>query len=56
MVIVCIGRKCFYYGILTVSCLRNGLFTTYEQSEFEYGSRVVGGFPNRRIPDLPGRT
>lgn len=35
--------------------INDGLFTTYQQSEFGYGSRNVGGSPDRRIPDLSGR-
>jgi len=35
--------------------VNDGLFVPYEQSEFGYGSRDVGGEPNRRIPDFSGR-
>jgi len=41
-------------GLIQVK-VNDGLFTTYEQSEFGYGSRDVGGDPPRRIPDLSGR-
>ena len=41
-------------GLVQVK-VNDGLFTSYEQSEFGYGSRDVGGYPNRRIPDLSGR-
>ena len=41
-------------GLVQVK-VNDGLFTTYVQSEFGYGSRDVGGHPNRRIPDLSGR-
>jgi len=41
-------------GLVQVK-VNDGLFTTYEYSEFGYGSRDVGGNPNRRIPDLSGR-
>jgi len=35
--------------------VNDGLFIAYEQTEFGYGSRDVGGNPKRRIPDLSGR-
>jgi len=35
--------------------VNDGLFMTYEQSEFGYGSRDVGGSPPDRVPDLSGR-
>lgn len=41
-------------GLVQVK-VNDGLFTTYEYSEFGYGSRDVGGNPRRRIPDLSGR-
>ena len=41
-------------GLVQVK-INDGLFTTYEYGEFGYGSRDVGGYPNRRIPDLSGR-
>lgn len=41
-------------GVVQVK-VNDGLFTTYEQSEFGYGSIDVGGSPSRNIPDLRGR-
>jgi len=41
-------------GLVQVK-VNDGLFSTYEQTDFGYGSRDVGGHPNRRIPDLSGR-
>ncbi len=35
--------------------VNDGLFMTYEQSEFGYGGVNIGGNPNVRIPDLSGR-
>jgi len=35
--------------------INDGLFTTYRQTEFGYGSRNVGGYPARTIPNLAGR-
>lgn len=41
-------------GVVQVK-VNDGLFVPYEQTEFGYGSRDVGGHPNRRIPDFSGR-
>jgi len=41
-------------GLVQVK-INDGLFTTYEQSEFGYGSIDIGGDPRRRIPELSGR-
>ena len=41
-------------GLIQVK-VNDGLFTTYEQSEFGYGSIDIGGDPRRRVPDLSGR-
>ncbi len=41
-------------GLIQVK-VNDGLFTTYRQSDFGYGSRSVGGYPARRIPNLSGR-
>jgi hypothetical protein len=41
-------------GLVQVK-VNDSLFTTFEQSEFGYGSSYVGGNPQRRIPDLSGR-
>jgi hypothetical protein len=41
-------------GLIQVK-VNDGLFTTYQQIEFGYGSRDIGGHPNRRVPDLTGR-
>lgn len=35
--------------------INNGLFISFQQSEFGYGSIDIGGSPNRRVPDLSGR-
>jgi len=35
--------------------VNDGLFITFDQSEFGYGSRDVGGHPQRSVPDLSGR-
>jgi len=40
---------------LTQVKVNDGLFVTYEQSEFGYGSLDTGGNPNRQIPDFSGR-
>lgn len=41
-------------GLIQVK-INDGLFAAYEQPDVGYGSRDVGGLPNRRIPDLSGR-
>ncbi|MBT8071607.1 MAG: hypothetical protein HKP21_11075 [Xanthomonadales bacterium] len=41
-------------GLIQVR-VNDGLFTAYETIDFGYGSREVGGNPNRRVPDLSGR-
>ena len=41
-------------GLVQVK-INDSLFETYEQSEFGYGSRDVGGIPPERVPDLSGR-
>ncbi len=35
--------------------INDGLFISYQQSEFGYGSIDIGGSPNRKVPDLSGR-
>lgn len=35
--------------------INDGLFISYQQSEFGYGSIGIGGSPNRKVPDLSGR-
>ncbi len=35
--------------------INDGLFTTYRQTDFGYGSKSVGGYPARTIPNLAGR-
>ena len=41
-------------GLIQVK-VNDGLFKTYQQSEFGYGNVDIGGQPKRKIPDLSGR-
>jgi len=41
-------------GLIQVK-VNDGLFTTYQQSDFGYGSIDIGGNPRRSVPDLSGR-